>query len=92
MSASNGSTPEYDPEVVFEDLPEFVDPLIVAPLNGGLLEELGLGVEDDRVRTKVNGIPVHFCEYADPSKVYVVDRPNVVDEDGLCLVCGGETA
>lgn len=66
-----------DPTIVFEDIDEFVDPLIIAPVGCDTGEVLG--------------IQLHHCPQADGDRIYVVDRPNVVDQWGMCLVCGGET-
>jgi len=88
--------PAFDPEIVFEDVDEFVDPIIVTRT----LEDLdahpwGLdfvpNLEKTEFSTRLMGVQVHTCVLCDPGKVYVLDRRNVVDADGLCLVCGLET-
>jgi hypothetical protein len=77
----NGSTPTPDVPIIFEDVEEFVDPIMVVGDRGDL---------DPNV-WQVHGIQVHVCPKAEVGVVYVVDRPKIVDEEGLCLVCGRDT-
>lgn len=84
--------PDYDPKIIFEDIQEFIDPIIIAPaLELDLVEHEHLQMQLSSYRTLIEGIQVHVCLAADPDAIYVVDRPNIVDEDGNCLVCGGPT-
>jgi hypothetical protein len=88
----NGSDPlsgiEYDPEIVFEDQSEYIDPIIV---TGTWDWDRAVVTMTDEQRTLVEGIQVHTCPYAERGRIYVLDRLNVVDGEGLCLVCGEET-
>jgi hypothetical protein len=81
-----------DPEIWVQDIAEFVDPIIVAPfLDLELVENDHIAMMINSYQTLVAGIQVHVCLACDPNMVYLVDRPEIVDENGLCLVCGGET-
>ncbi len=79
---------EVDVEIVVSDVPSFVDPIIIAP-DLAVLDEIVEAA--GAMKTLVAGIQGHACSGCEPGKIYVVDRVNVVDDDGLCLVCGGET-
>jgi len=79
--------PEYDIEIVFEDIAEFQDPIIVTSGDW----DTQIAELTDAQRTLVDGIQVHTCPYADPGRIYVIDRPKIVSENGLCLVCSQET-
>jgi hypothetical protein len=83
--------PEYDMEIVYEAVDVLVDPVVVC--NHDLTDDglQALGARREELRTLVNGIQVHRCPHAEPGKIYLLDRRNVVDDDGLCLVCGGPT-
>jgi len=87
----NGSDPEswlgFDPEIVFEDVDEFMDPIIV---TAGAWDRTIVMLTDDQ-RTLVEGIQVHTCPYAESGRIYVMDRAKIVDETGICLVCGEDT-
>lgn len=89
----NGDYPdsvvEYDPEILVEDTAEFADPLIVV---SKLDWDPELADSQDAFRTLVAGIQVHACPLAPRGEIYVLDRPRCVDEEGRCLVCGGETS
>ena len=79
--------PELDPVIIYQDIEDFVDPIII---TGSQLTEMAL-MQRDSLRTRVLGIQVHVCPKAEVTDIYVMDRKDVVDEQGLCLVCGGET-
>jgi hypothetical protein len=88
--------PSFDPEIVYEDVETFVDPIIVTRSLADLdAHPWGLdfipNLEQTEFKTTLMGVQVHTCVFCDPGKVYVLDRRNVVDENGLCLVCGMET-
>jgi hypothetical protein len=80
-----------DPEVTFEDIESFVDPIIVTRAIGDLKAH-EMALEESELKTTLLGIQVHVCPLCEPGKVYVMDRINVVSfETGMCLVCGQET-